>query len=268
MASAAAAVQPTIPPDVLRRAVTPLAPGQEIEPEQLVRHLLWAGYARCQQVEGLCQFALRGGILDLWPPDQPQPVRVEFWGDEIDTISAFSPESQRREDPLPGVTVGPARELLYTTEELAGLLQEHLDSLTPKQREVAGPALERDIARLEECRDLACADRYFPILYPKGASLLDYLEGRMEQGGLSRMAGRVSRTYGDLSALFQRVPTLLLDSFPRSYPGLALGGMADLSAGALSVWGGQLEPLLEDLHHYHNLSEFFWRKLKPQAQPV
>ncbi len=278
VASAAAAVQPTIPPDVLRRAVTPLAPGREIEPEQLVRHLLWAGYARCQQVEGLCQFALRGGILDLWPPDQPQPVRVEFWGDEIDTISAFSPESQRREDPLPGVTVGPARELLYTTEELAGLLQEHLDSLTPKQREVAGSALERDIARLEECRDLACADRYFPILYPKGASLLDYLEGRMlavsegtavkesllhdqwmededikallEQGGLSRMAGRFSRTYGDLSALFQKVPTLLLDSFPRSYPGLALGGMADLSAGALSVWGGQLEPLLEDLHHY------------------
>ena len=115
VASAVAALQ-------LRRAVTPLAPGQEIKPEQLVRHLLWAGYARCQQVEGLCQFALRGGILDLWPPDQPQPVRVEFWGDEIDTISAFSPESQRREDSLPGVTITPARELLYTTGELAGLM--------------------------------------------------------------------------------------------------------------------------------------------------
>ena len=46
VASAAAAVQPTIPPDTLRRAVTPLAPGQKIKPEQLVRHLLWAGYAR------------------------------------------------------------------------------------------------------------------------------------------------------------------------------------------------------------------------------
>lgn len=278
VASAAAAVQPTIPPDVLRKSITPLGPGQEIGQETLIQKLLWAGYARTQQVEGMCQFAVRGGILDFWTPDCPQPVRVEFWGDEIDTIAAFSPESQRREENLPGVTVTPARELLYTTGELAGLLREHLDGLTPKQRETGGPALERDIARLEEGRDLACADRYFPILYPKGASLLDYLDGRilavsegaavkeslahsqwmededvkalLEQGGLTRMAGRFSKGYGDLSALFGTKPTVLLDSFPRNYPGLKLGELANLSANVLSVWGGQLEPLLEDLEHY------------------
>ena len=278
VASASAAVQPTIPREVLRKSTVPLLPGQELEQDRLVRTLLWAGYARSSQVEGMCQFAVRGGILDLWPPDCAQPVRIEFWGDEIDTISAFSPETQRREEALPGVTVTPARELLYTTEELAGLLQEHLDSLTPRQRETAGPMLERDIARLEECRDLACADRYLPLIYPQGASLLDYLGDRLlavsegipvketlahsqwmededikallERGGLSRMAGRFSRTYGDLSALYEKVPTVLMDSFPRSYPGQRLGELASLEANTLSVWGGQLDTLLEDLRHY------------------
>ena len=278
VASASAAVQPTIPREVLRKSTVPLLPGQELEQDRLVRTLLWAGYARSSQVEGMCQFAVRGGILDLWPPDCAQPVRIEFWGDEIDTISAFSPETQRREESLPGVTVTPARELLYTTGELAGLLQEHLDSLTPRQRETAGPMLERDIARLEECRDLACADRYLPLIYPQGASLLDYLGDRilavsegipvketlahsqwmededikalLERGGLSRMAGRFSRTYGDLSALYEKVPTVLMDSFPRSYPGQRLGELASLEANTLSVWGGQLDTLLEDLRHY------------------
>ena len=278
VASAGAAVQPTIPPGTLKKSTVPLAPGQEIRQGELVGTLLWAGYARSSQVEGPCQFAVRGGILDFWPPHLPQPARVEFWGDEIDTIAAFSPESQRREENLEGVTVTPARELLYTTEELAGLLQEHLDSLTKKQRETAGPMLERDIARLEECRDLSCADRYIPLIYPQGSSLLDYLGDRLlavsegaavkesllhsqflededikallEQGGLSRMAGRFSKGYGDLAALYQRAPTLLLDSFPRSYPGLALGEMVNIQANSLSVWGGQLDPLLEDLRHY------------------
>ena len=278
VASASAAVQPTIPQEVLRKSTVPLLPGQELEQDRLVRTLLWAGYARSSQVEGICQFAVRGGILDLWPPDCAQPVRIEFWGDEIDTISAFSPETQRREESLPGVTVTPAREPLYTTEELAGLLQEHLDSLTPRQRETAGPMLERDIARLEECRDLACADRYLPLIYPQGASLLDYLGDRilavsegipvketlahsqwmededikalLERGGLSRMAGRFSRTYGDLSALYEKVPTVLMDSFPRSYPGQRLGELASLEANTLSVWSGQLDTLLEDLRHY------------------
>lgn len=278
VASAVAALQPTIPPAMLQKSTIPLLPGQELAQDKLVGTLLWAGYARSQQVEGTCQFAVRGGILDFWPPHLPQPVRVEFWGDEIDTIAAFSPESQRREENLSQVTLTPARELLYTTEELAGLLQEHLDSLTKKQRETAGPMLERDIARLEECRDLSCADRYIPLIYPQGASLLDYLGPRLlavsegaavkesllhsqflededikillEQGGLTRMAGRFSKGYGELSALYEKVPTLLLDSFPRSYPGLRLGELSDLQANTLSVWGGQLDPLLEDLRHY------------------
>ena len=64
VASASAAVQPTIPREVLRKSTVPLLPGQELEQDRLVRTLLWAGYARSSQVEGMCQFAVRGGILD------------------------------------------------------------------------------------------------------------------------------------------------------------------------------------------------------------
>ena len=278
VASAAAAVQPVTPPEVLRERTFALEPGQELPQEELVARLLAAGYARSSQVEGVCQFAVRGGILDFWPPDRSQPVRMEFWGDEIDTLASFSAETQRREDTLDRVTVTPARELLYTTDELARLLKNHLESLTPRQREVGGPLLERDIARLREGLDLACADRYIPLIYPKTATLLSYLSGRflavsegaavresllhsrwmededikalLEQGGLTRLAGRFSLGWEEVRDLLDRAPSLLMDSFPRSYPGLRTAELVNLRANALSVWSGQLDPLLEDLSHY------------------
>ncbi len=278
VASAAAAVQPVIPPEILRESTFSLAPGQELPQDQLVSRLLAAGYARSYQVEGVCQFAVRGGILDFWPPDQPQPVRLEFWGDEIDTMAAFSAETQRRDENLEGITVPPAREVLYTPQGLAELLKKHLASLTPKQREAGGALLERDIARLEEGLDLACADRYIPLIYPKTASLLSYLPGRflavsegaavresllhsrwmededikalLEQGGLTRLAGRFSMGWEEVQGLLEKEPSILLDSFPRNYPGQRLGELVDIQANTLSVWGGQLDPLLEDLGHY------------------
>ena len=278
VASAAAAVQPVTPPEVLRERTFSLEPGSALPQEELVERLLLLGYARSSQVEGPCQFAVRGGILDFWPPDREQPVRLEYWGDEVDTLAAFSPESQRREESLSRVTVPPARELLYTIGELAGKLERHLASLTPRQREAGGPLLERDIARLREGLDLACADRYLPLIYPKTATLLDYLSGRffavsegtavresllhqswaedeevkalLEQGGLTRLSGRFSQGWEEVRALLEKAPALLLDTFPRSYPGLRLGELLDIRAGALPVWSGQLDPLLEDLGHY------------------
>ena len=62
---------------------------------QLCHRLTDAGYTRCDQVEG-CQFALRGGILDVFSPDAQQPVRCDFFDDEIDALGLFDPGTQRR----------------------------------------------------------------------------------------------------------------------------------------------------------------------------
>ncbi len=74
------------------------------------------GYTRCEQVEGAGQFAIRGGILDVFSPNYESPIRVEFWGDDIDSMGLFDVQSQRRESSVDYATILPCRELLQTEE--------------------------------------------------------------------------------------------------------------------------------------------------------
>ncbi|MEG0943759.1 MAG: transcription-repair coupling factor, partial [Angelakisella sp.] len=278
VASAAAALQLTIPPQKLQSSLQEIRPGQELPQKQLLQQLLWAGYQRGDQVEGLSQFATRGGIVDFFPPDSAMPVRVEYWGDEIDTVSSFSLETQRREQSLESAIITPAREVLYLPEQLTELLEQHLLSLSPKQLELGGEGIRADILRLRENRSLPAADRYLSLLYKERSTLLSYAQGRMlfvsegisvkeaathqrwqqdeeikqllEEGVLTRGAERLTEDYEQLSHCYSKLPTVLLDSFPRSYPSLKIGELVELKANPLSVWSGELSILIEELENY------------------
>ncbi|MEG1942303.1 MAG: CarD family transcriptional regulator, partial [Angelakisella sp.] len=278
VASAAAALQLTIPPRKLRSSLQVIKAGQELPQKQLLQQLLWAGYQRSEQVEGLSQFATRGGIVDFFPPDSASPVRVEYWGDEIDTISAFSAETQRREQSLESAVITPAQEVLYLPEQLAELLEEHLETLTEKQAEHGGDSLRADILRLRENRSLPTADRYLPLIYKEHTTLLSYvgkrllfvsegisvkeaanhqrfteneeLEQLLAEGVLTRGAERLSAEYSTLTDCYEQLPTVIMDAFPRAYPSLRLGEVVDIKANTLSVWSGEMTNLLEDLEHY------------------
>src|SRR5699024_2601489 len=109
--------QLTIPPQRYRELAFDIASGEEYRLPELIERLIGAGYVRADQVDGMCQFSLRGGILDIYPPDSPYPVRVEFWGDEVDTLSYFDVLTQRRLDPVERVSISPAREVLFSSSE-------------------------------------------------------------------------------------------------------------------------------------------------------
>ena len=83
-----------------------------MELRDLTDRLLSAGYARCGQVEGVGQFALRGGILDVFSPLMDQPVRCEFFDDEIDSMGRFDPATQRRTKNVREALLLPAAEVL------------------------------------------------------------------------------------------------------------------------------------------------------------
>ena len=89
IACADAAVQFTLPKSELKRRTLTLTQGQVIRQEDIARTLSACGYERAEQTEGTGQFSLRGGIIDFYSPSAPAPVRIEFWGDEIDTISYY-----------------------------------------------------------------------------------------------------------------------------------------------------------------------------------
>jgi transcription-repair coupling factor (superfamily II helicase) len=122
-----------------------LEPGQEVELEDVVRRLVDAAYSRVDLVEKRGEFAIRGGIVDVFPPTEEHPLRVEFFGDEVDEIRAFSVADQRTLEPVARLWAPPCRELLLTEDvrrraaEL-GQLHPQLAEITDKLAE--GMAVE------------------------------------------------------------------------------------------------------------------------------
>ena len=104
-----------LPVDVLRERIRTLKLGDTVDFEQIKKDMVFLGYDREEQIEGPGQFAVRGGILDIYPLTEEVPIRVELWGDEIDSIRTFDVESQRSIENLEEITIYPATD--YPEEE-------------------------------------------------------------------------------------------------------------------------------------------------------
>src|SRR5580765_3592901 len=109
VASAAALAVP-IPPPRARPAPIRIAGGADVSLEALTESLALAGYERVERSDERGQFAVRGGLVDVFPTTGREPLRVEFWGDEIEHIRAFSPFTQRALHALESAVVYPAAE--------------------------------------------------------------------------------------------------------------------------------------------------------------
>ena len=161
VASAQAALQYTIPVEKLKESIRRLAAGETMELEKLLSFLVASGYERAERVEGVCQFSQRGGILDVYPPQSANPIRIEFWGDDIDCISTFSVDTQRREEDLEEVFLTPAKEVLFESPEyLMDLLWHAKKSVRGKNAATVKEHLDHDIERLEAGLGLEYIDRY------------------------------------------------------------------------------------------------------------
>src|SRR3989440_1954327 len=108
--ASAHAVAEALPPVEARPDAIDLAAGQEVGVEGLAGELALAGYAREERVDDRGQFAVRGGIVDVFPTTGREPVRTEFFGDEVESIRAFSPFTQRALHPVDASTIYPAAE--------------------------------------------------------------------------------------------------------------------------------------------------------------
>ncbi|MFL5968229.1 MAG: transcription-repair coupling factor [Gaiellaceae bacterium] len=108
-ASAAALAEPMPPPDTRPEPIR-IAPAEEISLEQLSESLALAGYERVERADERGQFAVRGGLVDVFPTTGREPLRIEFWGDEIEQMRAFSPFTQRALHPVESAVVYPAAE--------------------------------------------------------------------------------------------------------------------------------------------------------------
>ena len=128
-----------MPLSAFEESVIVLEEGQEVDFGRLREQLVYMGYESCAQVEQEGQFCVRGGILDLFPLTEENPVRIELWGDEIDSVRSFDAESQRSLERLSQVRLYPARELVLSKERLSeGIrrLNGEKDALKKQYREL------------------------------------------------------------------------------------------------------------------------------------
>ena len=131
-----------VPPAVLARSADLVGKGVTLPREDLAARLVALGFSRVPLVEDPGTFAVRGGIVDVWSPAEPGPVRLEYFGDEIESCRRFDPGSQRSGGDVPELVLCPAREALFTAEGKAAAqaavreIAERVDRPTSRVREV------------------------------------------------------------------------------------------------------------------------------------
>ena len=146
--------------------------GQIVRPEDLTKRLVTLGYRRNPLVEAPGEFAVRGGIVDAFPPQLDRPVRIDFFGDEIESVRFFDPESQRSLDDCPEFLLSSASEVpTWMGPEISSSLRElDLYSLRPEDRDVWSGHVE-DLAQGQYFDSAAF---YTMSALPTAANLVDY----------------------------------------------------------------------------------------------
>ncbi len=172
--SARALMQRTLPVSLFRQRSMVLKPGQQHDFNKLIQAWAAMGYEGASIVTEPGLFSRRGGILDIFPLSSRSPIRVEFFGDEIDTLRTFDPATQRSTETLKSVSIVPAREAL---PDLLPRLHTHLKTWFEQIQKVGqerGLAITQDIDTLQHGQSFPSMEYYLPYLYDQPASLLDY----------------------------------------------------------------------------------------------
>ena len=276
--SAEAAMGRTLPKDELIKRTFTLTPGMEITTDEIREKLVKCGYSAADMVEGAGQFSLRGGILDIYPPNSENPVRIEFWGDEIDTIAQFDVISQRRKDNTDSISLAPVKEILIDdTEALADKLASLCKGIRTKNAAKVKEFLQKDEGLLRNGFLPGCSDKYLPLVYKEKVTPLDYFPDSLlivtETAGVKEKATVNEKLhneelrelfldgvlckglddyyigFSELSDYYTLCRTIYADNFARGSFDTPVRDLVNFHINQISAWDGSYKFLLEDISH-------------------
>jgi transcription-repair coupling factor (superfamily II helicase) len=199
VASACAVMQKSLPAKELRMALRTLSTGSFVRLEEMLERWAQTGYNPVEVVEEPGTFARRGGIIDIWPPNLPHPVRIDLFGDEVESLRIFDPASQRSERRVDRIEIGPGSEALSkygpkALERMRGREEERergseddsafriphsafegsvLDD--PRLLLAIREEVRQETDHLAESHSFRGIEWYIPYFYSRPASLLDHL---------------------------------------------------------------------------------------------
>lgn len=272
---ALSAVEKTLPPKFLSEKMKIISSGDEMELDLLLRTLDASGYKYADEVEGHGQYAHRGGIVDFFPPDRERPLRLELWGDEIDTICEFEIESQRRTDIVDVVCITPACEsVVENSEELADKIESIASKLRGAKAPLARERLMADASRIRN-RSTICLDKYINLIYEDAVTPLAYMEDgdllfvtesktvkdrvnaavkihheelrdSLELGEYVKSMGDLVTSFNALCDDYKNADTVYLDNFARGSFDTGVCDLNTLTLGQMPAWNGTVTSLVED----------------------
>jgi len=277
IASAESAVQLTVPEDILEKHTVTLKSGDEVNLDSLAATLVAAGYTRCDMIEGKGQFSFRGSLADIYPVSSDYPVRIELWGDEIDTVASFDIDTQRRIDTVKSVSITPCSETIFEDGALPAVIQSLIEKTEKKanKKDEALKRLRRDAARLRDGLPVCCLTRYFPLCYKTAGSIFDYAKtvivcesftaAEAAKGAISAHLEDMKLLTADgvlckgldkylmskseyLDTVKDRV-RIYMDTFIRG-GGVDLSDILKVDSVQLSPWSGEYKLLCEELDNY------------------
>ena len=244
-------LQRTLPPEELSAHVVELELTGSYDPEELAGRLAALGYTRCQQVEGVGQFALRGGILDVFSPGMDDPVRVEFWDRDVDSMGLFDVSSQRRTGKLDRAEFLPVSELLPVRDE-NGQWQRLSDRDLPARYKALATAAHHlppdAVVCLSESSRVAERGRNW--LWQLGEDVKTLIENGAVDGRHAVFAAGMD----DLMAQLSRHGLCFLDSFTTSKPPLPPKAVLAAQGRQLPSFGASLDAAAADLSQLQSAS--------------
>ena len=188
----------TVTPAEIRSAGALLARGETQAPETLVDRLVAAGYVREDPVGAVGEFSMRGGILDVWSPGQERPVRIEFFGDEIDSIRSFDAETQLSTSQLSEIEIVPMREVVVGSQDFSNWAAAARERWSDDRY---ARALRDRTVFADEGESFAGWEWLMPVVRERTGSVFDYLHDAVlvvdEPSSVETYLGEVYQTLAD-----------------------------------------------------------------------
>lgn len=171
----------TLPKDVFKASMLNISVGDEIDIEEISKKLISIGYVKEDMTEGVGQFSIRGGIVDIYSPNEDNPIRIELFDTEVDSIRAFDAESQRSLENRKSTVIIPCREIIIGASErerLIKYLKNELKKIGRKSGdyEKLEENIKADLEMFENGEDIKAIDRYAPVVYEGIPTVVDFFD--------------------------------------------------------------------------------------------
>ncbi len=241
--------------------------------EEFTSHLNYMGYARVSSVEAVGQYSVRGSIVDIFSPGIDNPARIEFWGDDIDSIRTFATDTQLSLDTVDSVFICPARELIYTKEKAL--------EVSEKIRAQKKENLIRDAEKLCHNHYFHSNDKYLGYFYDKIPTLFDYLPENtlyimaepkelkskfdiwykeqneiitslMDKGLFPKAAGDYYITYSDIAKQSEKSVGVTISALSHATPDIQPKEIISFGAKTIRSYTDNAQYMVEDI--------VFWKK--------